>query len=152
MLKAELGDALYYIIFAVVILAGFLEKMAKAKRQQAGRPAPPHSDDEDFEDVEHHPSEAPPQSLEEIMRRMMQTVEAPQPEEVVSYSEEAQSLEIIPDTPYFHYQPVVNPMTKPSEIFSPSLVEEQIEAGKSPEYEFDIRQAVIASEILNKKY
>ena len=151
MLKADFGDVLYYIIFAVVILAGLLEKMAKAKRQQTGKTVPPHPDD-DFEDVEQHPSEAQPQSLEEIMRRMMQTVEAPQPEEAVSYTEEAQSLEVIPETPYYHYQPVVNPMADPSETGSSSLMEEQIEAAGFPEYEFDIRQAIIASEILNRKY
>ena len=152
MLQADFGDVLYYIIFAVVIIAGIFEKSAKAKRQQQAQiPAPPHPDD-DFEDVEHHPSESPPQSLEEIMRRMMQTVEAPQPEEAVSYTEEAQSLEVIPETPYYHYQPVVNQITNPSEMFSPSPVEEQIETDKLPEYEFDIRQAIIASEILNRKY
>ena len=154
MLKAELGDILYYLIFVVVIVIGLLEKIAKAKRQQAGRPTPPHPDD-DFEDVEqHHSSQEPPQTIEEMMRRMMQTIEAPQQEEVVALPEEAQSLEYIPLSGRHFYHPEEIRIREQSEInaFSPPPMEEQIETGEIFEYEFDIRQAVIASEILNRKY
>ena len=151
MLKAELGDILYYLIFVVVILAGFLEKIAKAKRQRTEIPTPQHPED-DFEDVEHH--QAPPQTLEEIMRRMMQTVEAPQQEEMVSYPEETKSLEYIPTSGRHFYHPEEIRIREQSEIeaFASSVMEEQTEASEIHEFEFDIRHAIIASEILNRKY
>ena len=150
MLKADLGEFLYIIIFVVVMLFGVLEKIVKAK-QQKGKPVPPHPED-DFEDVEHHPSEAPPQTIEEMIRRMKQTIEAPQPEEVVSYPKEAQSLEYIPLSGRHYYHPEEIRIREQSEIesFSPSLIEEETNVLR--EYEFDIRQAIIASEILNRKY
>jgi hypothetical protein len=145
-LKAELGDFLYIIIFVVLMFAGVLEKMLKAKKQQT----PPPQPQDDFEDVDEQPAESQPQTLEDIMRRMMQTHETP-PREEASYPEEAQSLEVIPDTPYYHYQPI---FTEPSEIeaYSPDLIEEEKATTELSEYQFDIRQAVIASEILNRKY
>ena len=154
MLKAELGDFLYIIIFSVVMLIGVWDKLAKAKRQQqTGTPHPPNPGD-DFGDVEHHPSQAPPQTIEEMMRRMMQTIEAPQPEETVSYPEEAQSLEMIPSSGRYFYHPEEIQIREQSEIeaFLPPPMEEQTEAAVFHEYDFDFRQAVIASEILNRKY
>ena len=153
--KAEIGDFLYIIIFAVLMFAGVLEKMAKAKRQQQNKPPPQPYDD--FESVEGQsvPEQTPPQTLEEMLRRMMQTqtTETRVEEEFVSHPEE-ESLEMIPETSYFHYQPVVNPIADQTrkEVFSSAPLEDEIEANKYCEYEFDIRQAVIASEILNRKY
>ena len=149
--KAELGDLLYIIIFVVVMIAGVLEKLAKAKRQQQEVPRPTEPYD-DFEDVE-RPS-APPQTLEEMMRRMMQTIETQGKTEESFYPEKAQSLEVIPDTPYFHYQPVVCPITDQAEkeAFSTDTMNEEIKTSDYLKYEFDIRQAVIASEILHRKY
>ena len=157
MLKAELGDLLYYIIFAVVILAGLLEKVAKSKRQQqqAGTPPPPQPYD-DFEDVEEQ-RQAPPNTLEEVMKRMLETVETPKQEEATVQSfgmntEEAQSSEHIPALGRHFFQPEeVKTRQKPEKItFSPILIEEEL--SNLPEFEFDIRRAVIASEILNRKY
>ena len=151
MLQAELGDFLYIIIFTIVMIIGVLDKFAKTKRQQQqkGIPHPPHPDD-DFGDVE----DQQPQTLEELMRRMMQTVEAPQPEEAVSTPEEAQSLEYIPSAGRHFYHPEEIRIREHSvkESVLPSPIEEQPEAIEIHEYEFDIRQAVIASEILNRKY
>ena len=154
MLKAELGDFLYIIIFTVVMLIGVWDKLAKAKRQQQTRmPHPPHPED-DFGDVEDHPSQAPPQTIEEMMRRMMQTIETPQQEEMVVYPEEAQSLEMIPSSGRYFYHPEEIYIREQSEIeaFLPPPMEEQTEASSLYEYEFDFRQAVISSEILNRKY
>jgi len=155
MLKAELGDILYYIIFAVVILAGLLEKVAKSKRQQkeAGIPRPPQPDD--FEDVEQR--QEPPKTLEEMMRRMLEPVETPKQDEAVFSrsskmdTEEAQPSEYIPASGrHFYHQEEVRTREQSGKIsFSPILVEEDKELS---EFEFDIRQAVIASEILNRKY
>ena len=154
--KAEIGDFLYIIIFVILMLAGVLEKMAKAKKQQQSRPPSSPQPYDDFEDVDGQPvpSQAPPQTLEELMRRMMQTSEARVEETFTDHPEEAQSLEIIPETPYFHYKPVVCPVTDQAEkeAFSLAPSEEEIKASGYREYEFDIRQAVIASEILNRKY
>ena len=153
--KAEIGDFLYIIIFAVLMLLGGLEKVMKAKRQQNMPPRPPKPYD-DFEDVEDPSSQrqAPPQTLEEMMRRMMQTVETQGRTEEPFYPEEAQSLEVIPDTPYFHYQPVVNPIIDQAEkeAFALDTIEDGKKASESRNFEFDIRQAVIANEILNRKY
>ena len=169
MLKAELGDILYYIIFAVVILAGFLEKIAKSKRQQqqAGAPRPPQPDD-DFEDVEAQPSssprQAPPKSLEEMMKRMLETVETPEQKQIF-YPETAQSLEEVSDKAlsseyvplsgrYFHHPEEVHVRKRFGyEPILPVIIEEEEKVvTEFHEFEFDIRQAVIASEILNKKY
>jgi len=162
MLKAELGDILYYIIFAVVILAGLLEKVAKNKRkqQQAGTPHPPQPND-DFEDVDEQQTsgQAPPQSLEEMMRRMFETVETPEQKKVEAHplgmnTEEAQSSEYIPAMRKSYYHPVEVRMLEESDkkTFSPVLIEEEEGSSVFQEYEFDIRKAVIASEILNRKY
>ena len=149
MLKAELGDYLYIIIFAVLMLFGVLEKAAKAKRQQQQPPRRPQPYD-DFGDVEQPP---PPRTIEDVLRRMMQT-ETPEREEVVSYPEEAKSLEVIPTAGRYFYQPEEIQTREPSGIkaFSPAPMEMIKEADEHHEFEFDIRQAVIASEILNRKY
>jgi len=138
--KAEIGDFLYIIIFAVLMLLGGLEKVMKAKKQQ-NMPPPPQPHD-DFEDVEKPSTE--PQSLEDLMRRMMRSMD----------TEEATSLEDIPDTPHFHYQPLVFSTAGQAEkdTFATDATEEEIKSSEYREFEFDIRQAVIASEILNRKY
>jgi len=165
MLKAELGDLLFYIIFAVVILSGLLEKVAKSKRQQqqAATPRPPQPYD-DFGNVEEQtpsPKQAPPKSLEEVMRRMLESVETPEQKEV-SFPEaqelitkEVQSLEYIPTSGrHFHHPEEVQIRGRFGyEPISPVLIEEEKdEAVEFFEYDFDIRQAVIASEILNRRY
>jgi len=156
MIKAELGDILYYIIFAVVILAGLLEKVTKSKRQQqqAGTTRPPQSYN-DFEDVE-QPSQRP-NTLEEMMKRMMETVETPRHEEAVFSrssemdTEEAKSSEYIPISgrSFNHLEEVKTRQQFGEITFSPVLMEEEIELSA---FEFDIRKAVIANEILNRKY
>jgi cytoskeletal protein RodZ len=149
--KAELGDYLYYIIFAIIIVASLFEKITKAKKQQQNTPPVPQPYD-DFEDVD-EPQQQQPQTIEEILKRMMQTDETSErEEEFAGYREEAQSLEVIP-APCFSYQPVVTPIEQDSDdAFSPMRIEEENRAGELFEYEFDIRQAVIANEILNRKY
>ena len=156
MFKVDIGDYLYYIIFAVVMLAGLLEKAAKAKqKQQDNTPRPPQSYD-DFDDVdEEQPSsrQAPPQTIEEMMRRVLQTIEIPEQEKTVSCPEKTQSPEIIPEKPYrTSYQPIVTHQTQTAEISTPAALGEEQETDVFYDFEFDIRQAVIANEILNRKY
>ena len=131
------------------MILGGLEKVMKAKRQQNMPPPPPQPYD-DFGDTEEQssPEQTPPKTLEEIMRRMMQTVET-QGQKKQSF-EETQSLEDNPETPYFRYQPIVSKIENRPE--KQLIIEEEKEISKFQEYEFDIRQAVIASEILNRKY
>ena len=155
MFKAEIGDFLYIIIFAVLMIFGGLEKVMKAKRQQ-NLPPPPQPYD-DFEDVDGQPSQeqAPPQTIEEMMRRMMQTPETLKPEKVVSLPQEPKSLELFPEKNY--YQPVQSAQNQTieqflEEPFSHSTMEDKHETIESDKYLFDIRQAIIASEILNRKY
>jgi len=155
-LKAELGDFLYIIIFVVLMLAGVFEKMLKAKRQQQAPPQPQPYDD--FEDVDAPQTQTPPQTLEEMMRRMMQTVEAPeQVEEKVVIHSQAQSLEELPSAGrYFHHPEEVKKREQSGRVVYKPIsvlpVEQKIESGDVPEFHFDIRQAIIASEILNRKY
>ena len=153
MLKAEIGDFLYIIIFAILMIFGIIEKAAKAKRQQQNMPPRPPQPYDDFEEVEQQPS-APPQTLEEVLRRMMQTPETQkQKEEYADNQEKAQSLEVIPAAGRYFYHPEEIKIREQSEIEAFSLVPmEMIREKDQHEYQFDIRQAVIASEILNRKY
>jgi hypothetical protein len=144
MFKAELGDYMYYIIFAIVMLIGIVDKMQKAKRQQqANVPRIPQPDN-DFEDVE---EQTPPKTMEELMKRMLQTMETQESKPL--YREPEPSPDIFQRN---YYQPIVstNNIQNEEDFFTPS--EEETVKGKYPEFEFDIRQAVIANEILNRKY
>ena len=140
MFKADIGDFLYIIIFAILILLGGLEKIFRGKRQPQPPPPQPH---DDFEDVDEHSSqEETPQTIEDMMRRMMETIEGTQ--------EEAISFEKIPEThTRIQYQPI-------SETFDIPFIQNQIIEDKQKtnevQFDFDLRQAVIASEILNRKY
>ena len=165
MLNADFGDILYYIIFAVVILAGLLEKVAKSKRQQqqagAPRPAQPY---DDFEDAEQPArKQAPANNLEEMMRRMLEGVETPEQQKVF-YPEEAQSLEVISENAqsleyipllgrHFYDQEEARIREQSGEKnISPVMMDEENESIEFQDIEFDFRQAVISSEILNRKY
>jgi len=142
-----------------LMFAGVFEKILKAKKQQQA--PPPSQSYDDFEDVEAQTSttQAPPQTLEEMMRRMMQTVETPtqMEEKVVFQPQPAQSLEELPSAGrYFHHPEEVKKREQSGRIaYKPITVvleEEKIETAHIPEFHFDIRQAIIASEILNRKY
>ena len=140
MLKAEIGDLLYIIIFAILIALGGLEKLFKKRQPQQVPPPPPH---DDFEDVD----EQSPQSLEEMMKRMMQTLEDEQ--DTVSY----ENKEVIPVKSA--YQPVCDTFASSEKMpFIQSQVEEiqETDGFQGIDFEFDIRQAVISSEILNRRY
>ena len=152
MFQAEIGDYLYIIIFFVLMIAGVFEKMAKAKRQQNKQPLPSQPYD-DFEDVEGHSEQenAPPQSLEDMLKRMMQATETQTNDGGVACPYETPLHKQAPDTHVSYYQPIVNPIAAPVEKDAFLPVEEGT-ASESCEFEFNIRQAVIASEILNKKY
>ena len=146
---------MYIIIFAILMLLGGLEKVMKAKRQQNLPPPPPNPYD-DFEDVEEQPSQeqSPPQSIEEMMRRMMQTIETPKQEEVVAHQKQ-HTMENIPEK--YKYKPVQSALFQAiehskNELHSTSPTGEEKETSGNNNYVFDIRQAVIASEILNRKY
>jgi len=152
-LKSELGDFLYIIIFVVIMFAGVIEKVMKAKRQQQAGVPPPQPHD-DFEDVDEQASPSPPPTLEEVMRRMMQTIETPQQKEVktvVHHPMGEHSQEDIPAFGRHFYHPDASKNKEQSFRIAP-VEEEKIETSDLNEYYFDIRQAVIASEILNRKY
>ena len=152
--KAEIGDYLYYIIFVIVIIVSIFEKISKSKRQQnvPAPTAPRHYDD--FEDVEKPTVSKPQSTIEEVLRRMMQIPETVEHvEELAGYQDEAQSLEYIPVTSSFDYQPLVSTIVNQQDTdFSSSESEEEKEITGYQEYIFDVRQAVISSELLNRKY
>jgi len=146
MLKAEIGDYLYFIIFAIVMIIGAIDKAKKAKRQQqANVPRTPQSYD-DFEDVDGEQRQTPPpKTMEELMKRMLQTMEKQEPETV--YSKPEPSFDISQRNTY--YQPIVTDNIQP---FTPVAAEEETVNDINHKFEFDIRQAIIANEILNRKY
>lgn len=160
MLKADIGDILYILIFAVLMLAGGLEKYVKAKRRQQQDPTPrPSQSYKEDEEERPAPRQAPPQSLEDMLKRMLQPTETQEETEEEVFVEEAQSLEVIPETPARknYYQPVVSQVNlimsqSEKEAFAALDLEEEKETSGQHEYEFDLRQAIISNEILNRKY
>jgi hypothetical protein len=147
MLKAEIGDYLYYIIFAIVMIIGAIDKMQKAKRQQqANSPRVPQAND-DFDDIEEGQRQtAPPQTMEDLMRRMLQTVETPKPE----------STEDVFRSNTYREAVSLEAAGRDNIRYIPIAVEEETvkddDHEVEVEFKFDIRQAVIANEILNRKY
>jgi hypothetical protein len=146
MIKAELGDYLYYIIFAIVMIIGIVDKMQKAKRQQQSNTPRIPQPDNDFEDIDGQ--QQPSQTVEEFVRRMMQTVETQ--EAKTPYREPEPSPEVFQRN---YYQPIVctNNIQSEEELFTPAGEEETVTGGNY-DFAFDVRQAVIANEILNRKY
>ena len=154
MFRAELSDYLYYIIFAVVMIAGIFEKMSKAKRQQqenTPRSPQPYDDFENVDDEQPATRQAQqPQTLEDMMRRVLQTMEASNNEEKVSSSYNEHVSKVVPTTVRTAYQPLVIPSSEQAEI--DAFSDKEKETGIFNDFEFDIRKAIIANEILNKKY
>ena len=159
MFRADLGDFLYIIVVIVLVLAGSLEKFIKKKKQESGQntnPAPmaQEYDDEDETEIIEKGFEEP-KSLEDMIKRMMQSVEEqkrtiqePEYEPEPVYPVEAESLEEIPENRF-----VYNETTIKSRIEAPKedvFLESEDEGVTYSD--FDIRQAIIASEILNRKY
>ena len=132
--SADIGDFLYIIILGILMIVGIFEKIAKAKRQPP--PPSPHPYD-DFENVDEQQPQ--PQTLEDLMRRMMQTqtAEAPKNETVGKANVKN------------YYQPIK--MENLEKQFPDVQFTEEVESGGLG-FEFDIRQAIISSEILNRKY
>ena len=137
--KADIGDYLYIIIFAVVMLISLLKNVKKSQPQPQA--PPPSQSYDDFDSVE----EQPPQTLEELMRRMMQAEQPPKAEEQPIYSETSDKQ---------YYQPIVCEIggTLGNSQFSQSPIMLEEEVIETIPFEFDIRQAVISNEILNRKY
>jgi len=77
-----------------------------------------------------------------MMKRMLQTMETQEQEVVVNpYQEYAEK---------YMYTPIDMQIYEQPEIKTP--IEEDETTNVFPAFEFDVRQAVIASEILNRKY
>ncbi len=155
MFKAEIGGGWLYIIIAVgLMVLGAIEKYIKKTKEMAQPPAPT---DQEEQTGEHAPDIR--KTLEDIFKQMQQPTPVSMEEEV---EEEAQSLETIPEVPEYiapqyiperqyqntftKYQPIIAP--EPDPIF---LTEEELK-DNDLEFEFDIREAVIYSEILRRKY
>jgi hypothetical protein len=168
MTTAGIGNILYIIIALVLIFGGGIEKYLKAKKQQVE--PQPDSPEPEWDVEETNPQ---PATLEDTLKRWMT-----QNEETAAYDEEAQSLETIPDNPpeyepqYEALQrdnmkstmhegalddidsdPITNNIT---DIFATDIFATDITVAAAPalaeSLDFDIRKAVIASEILNRKY
>ena len=152
---ADIGDLLYIIILAVLMLVGALEKFLKAKRQQQNQPQVPPSESFPYEDEEQTADNEEfdgSQNPDEIMRRILKTFEEQKhAEEVTEYPIEAQSLE----TEYTseNYQPDYT-ASQPEEKNLCAIAEppEDKETSLIDESEFDLQKAVVYQEILKRKY
>jgi hypothetical protein len=119
--------------------------MQKAKRQQqqANTPRVPRSND-DFEDSEEERRPTTPaQTMEDLMRRMLQTVETPKPEPVE---------DVFPINTYQQAASRNNILYTPIAVEEETVEDDNHETEAEFDFKFDIRQAVIANEILNRKY
>jgi len=151
--KAEIGDFLYIIIFAILMILGGLEKVLKSKRQQNVPPPPPPAPYDDFDDVDEQQER--PKTLEEMMQQMMQTFDEtpePEPAPVPVYTAPVYIPEDVPKK--VEYQPICDTWGSVGKKQFPqdSILEEKEEIFDSQGFDFDIRNAIIASEILNRRY
>ena len=152
---ADIGDLLYIIILAVLMLAGTLEKFLKTKRQQQNQPQGSSSESFPYEDEEQTADNEEfdgSQNPDEIMRRILKTFEEQKhAEEVIEYPIEAQSLE----TEYTNenYQPDYT-ASQPEEktLYAIAETPEEEETSLIDEPEFDLQKAVVYQEILKRKY
>ncbi len=169
---ADLGDFLYIIIAVVLMVAGGLEKYIKAKKQQQSRPISesqnrPDAENDPFEDEDFEEEHNRPQTLEEVVKRMLQTTEKREnTKETDDYPVEAQSLETLSEEITKGYEPVKYEPIKyesvkyepikmtPEEktLYSIESEETKVKVPFLDEYEFDLRKAVISQEILQRKY
>ena len=124
---ADIGDFLYIIILGVLMLVGVFEKIAKSKRQ-ANLPPPQQEPHEGQE----------PQNLEDIVRQMMK----PQP---VKTPKNKTTPEMSVKN---YYQPIK--VENLDRQFADVIIEEEEEV--KLDFNFDIRNAIISNEILNRKY
>jgi hypothetical protein len=150
-MKADASIIVYIIVAVLALFGSGIEKYLKAKKAQQQPPVVPANDTE-FEDVPDEPAGQP--SLKDIIRQLTQEAEEiPQwkpdaepelePEPVrVQY----QSLEIIPEEPEYM---VSHSIDLPEFIHVDTAAEEKITP--TVPRTFNIREAVIASEILNRK-
>jgi hypothetical protein len=153
MFKAEIGNFLYIIIAIVVMVSGVLEKYIKNKKKEEDQSLPPQParpyyqdevEDDDISEEERHTPQ--PQTFEEMVKRMLQPNEYQRPTvDAVTYPVEAQSLETISGETEEDF------FRKNQETVSSVKIEKQEDAAFS-DAEFDLRQAVIYSEILRRKY
>ncbi|MDR3094821.1 MAG: hypothetical protein LBU62_09320 [Bacteroidales bacterium] len=146
-MKADASVVVYIIVAVLALLGSGIEKWLKAKRAQQQHPAIPDHDAEEEDMPEQQPS------LKDIIRQLTQEAEAmsePEPQyepefELEPAKVEYQPLEIIPTEPEYL---VSHTFDLPDFVHVDTSEKEKI-----PEtHIFNIRQAVIASEILNRKY
>lgn len=152
-MKADASIVVYIIVAVLALFGSGIEKYLKAKKAQQQRPVVP-ANDEEFEDIPDETGEQQP-TLKDIIRQLTQEAEAMpaskpkyEPEfELEPTKVQYQSLEIIPTEPEYM---VSHTFDLPDFVHVDTSEEEKI-TEKVP-YTFNIREAVIASEILNRKY
>ncbi|MDR1671890.1 MAG: hypothetical protein LBS09_00250 [Bacteroidales bacterium] len=159
-MKADTGTISYIIIALIAILGGILEKYLKAKKQQEMKRQQPFPDDvEEAGTVTEFPSGRQVMRQEESYEGY-ETFEAEEAELYETVMPHAESPATVPEVSEY--------AVSSNTVFVASILNEQerafyaIPAGAeanagenvAPEgsYDFDIRQAVIANEILNRKY
>jgi hypothetical protein len=169
-MKADTSTILYIIIALIAILGGSVEKYIKAKKQEEMKRRQPSPDDAKEPGTVENESEEVPKTMEEVLRRWVTQHEEAEATEETFETEEAKSYET--DIPYEGPPTSVLENLKYTDVRASILSEEEralyavapveTETGESANananvvfgesYHFDIRQAIIASEILNRKY
>jgi hypothetical protein len=137
-MTAGASTILYIIIGLLVLFGNGIEKYLKSKKAQQSRPAIPGNDTE-FEETSETGENNPQHPIFEELVRELAQMSKPEPEPIEVRD---QPLEVIPDKPEYLVSRLLNmPGTAPT---IPEVVPDP--------YKFNIREAVIASEILNRKY
>lgn len=155
---ADFGDILYIIIFLLLLFGGSIEKFIRNKKRQDTQIPEPQDTEFGEDDPLTETEQSRPKTFEEMVKAILQPEPEPlyEPEEVERYPVEAESLEEIPAVSAY-LQNVENQSEVEVLDMEESHPISDSKAGNGDEtsrgkYEFDIRQAIIASEILNRKY
>ncbi|MDR0712864.1 MAG: hypothetical protein LBF89_01170 [Bacteroidales bacterium] len=139
--KAELGNIIYIIIILLALFGGIFEKLLKAKKSEEIRRQQTASPSAELPETEEVVGNA-----EEIISGWLETRIPDEAETEETTAPFYETLETIPDEPEhmikekrYGYQPI-------------SAVATVVESPEEEKYVFDVREAIIANEILNRKY
>lgn len=156
---ADLGDFLYIIIFLLLMFAGTIEKFIRGKKQQN---QPPHAEGLPYEDGEEHPETVVPEpkpfegkSFEEVVKSILRGEEHDDSsQETVIPQPEKTWMDEMPEEVTRDYQPINHELIssiEEDEIYVSDEIK-NVQKEEKETFDFDLREAIIASEILLRKY
>ncbi|MDR1666941.1 MAG: splicing factor family protein [Bacteroidales bacterium] len=136
--KADIGNILYVIIILFALFGGIIEKALKKKRQEAMKQQQRMESDAEKEE-------------NELLSRMPENVVGEEEEMIENWRKIREKWAIVEKTQEGIDETETETAAPPRE--TPKIVPAEPEyMQKEEKYIFDIRQAIIANEILNRKY